>query len=126
MPHLLVQRLLQTCRTLAAASQPVASLELVEHLPVVRGSWNSTSGLTKQPPAQTMERQLASRSYASVVIGAGVRLLQQRLAIFEAAINAVHKTAPDAAIAAEPKANPPRRVAPRMSDFITCLTRESV
>ncbi len=78
-----------------------------------------------QTAAQTVERQQASRSYAFVVIGAGVRLLQQRLAIFEAAINAVHKATPDAAIAAEPKANPPRRVAPRMSDFITCLPREN-
>jgi hypothetical protein len=47
----------------------------------------------------TVERLLASRSYDCVVIGAGVRLPPQRLALFEAVINAVHKGAPGAAIA---------------------------
>ena len=47
----------------------------------------------------TVERQLASTRYDCVVIGAGVRLPPRRLAIFEAVINAVHKTAPGAAIA---------------------------
>ena len=47
----------------------------------------------------TVERQLASRSYDCVVIGAGVRLPPRRLAVFEAVINAVHKAAPGAAIA---------------------------
>ena len=56
-----------------------------------------------------------SRSYTCVVTGAGVRLPQQHLAI----LNAAHKAAPDATIAAEPRVNPPRRVVPRMSDFIT-------
>lgn len=45
------------------------------------------------------ERQLASASYACVVIGAGVRLPPRRLAVFEAVLNAVHKAAPAAAIA---------------------------
>jgi hypothetical protein len=49
--------------------------------------------------APTVERQLASKSYDCVVIGGGVRLPTQRLAIFEAVINAVHKAAPGAAIA---------------------------
>ena len=47
----------------------------------------------------TVERQLASTRYDCVVIGAGVRLPPRRLAIFEAVINAVHKTAPGAVIA---------------------------
>ena len=48
---------------------------------------------------QIVERRLASMSYDCVVIGAGVRLPPRRLAIFEKIINAVHKGAPDAAIA---------------------------
>jgi hypothetical protein len=48
---------------------------------------------------QTVERQLGSTSYACVVIGAGVRLPPRGLALFEGVINAVHRAAPDAAIA---------------------------
>lgn len=47
----------------------------------------------------SVERQLASKSYDCVVIGAGVRLPPRGLALFEAVINAVHKAAPGAAIA---------------------------
>ena len=47
----------------------------------------------------TVERQLASKGYDCVVIGAGVRLPSRGLALFEAVINAVHKAAPGAAIA---------------------------
>ena len=47
----------------------------------------------------TVERRLASKSYDCVVIGAGVRLPQNRLLVFEAVINAVHRAAPGAAIA---------------------------
>jgi hypothetical protein len=47
----------------------------------------------------TVERHLASTSYDCVVIGAGVRLPPQGLAIFEAVVNAVHRAAPAAAIA---------------------------
>ncbi len=46
-----------------------------------------------------VERQLASKSYDCVVIGAGVRLPPRGLALFEIVINAVHKAAPNAAIA---------------------------
>jgi hypothetical protein len=46
-----------------------------------------------------VERQLAATRYDCVVIGAGVRLPPLRLAVFEAVINAVHKAAPDTAIA---------------------------
>ena len=47
----------------------------------------------------TVERQLASKSYDCVVIGAGVRLPPRYLTLFEAVINAIHKSAPSAAIA---------------------------
>jgi hypothetical protein len=47
----------------------------------------------------TMERQLASRSYDCVVVGAGVRLPPRRLGVFEAVINALHRAAPGAVIA---------------------------
>ena len=49
--------------------------------------------------AQTVERHLASASYACVVIGAGVRLPPQSLAVFEAVLNAIHRAASAAAIA---------------------------
>ena len=48
---------------------------------------------------QTVERHLASANYACVVIGAGVRLPPQSLALFEAVVNAVRRAAPAAAIA---------------------------
>ena len=40
---------------------------------------------------QMVERHLASAKYACFVIGAGVRLPPQSLAVFEAVVNAVHK-----------------------------------
>jgi hypothetical protein len=46
-----------------------------------------------------LERQLASKRYDCVVIGAGVRLPARGLLLFEAIINIVHKGAPGAAIA---------------------------
>jgi len=48
---------------------------------------------------QTVERQLASANYNCVVIGAGVRLPPRHLVPFEAVINAIHRGAPEAAIA---------------------------
>ena len=47
----------------------------------------------------TVERHLAAANYGCVVIGAGVRLPPQGLALFEAVINAVHRAAPAATIA---------------------------
>jgi hypothetical protein len=47
----------------------------------------------------TVGRQLASKNYDCVVIGAGVRLPPWGLKIFESVVNAVHKGAPGAAIA---------------------------
>jgi len=49
--------------------------------------------------AQLVERQLADESYDCVVIGAGLRLPPRALLLFEAVINAVHRAAPNAAIA---------------------------
>ena len=40
----------------------------------------------------TLERQLASKSYGCVVIGAGVRLPPRRLRLFEVLVNAIHQT----------------------------------
>jgi hypothetical protein len=47
----------------------------------------------------TVERRLAGSHYDCVVIGAGVRLPPSRLALFEAVINAIHRGAPQTAIA---------------------------
>ena len=47
----------------------------------------------------TVERQLASKSYDCVVIGAGVRLPPRSLGVFEVVINAVRKAAPGTPIA---------------------------
>ncbi len=46
-----------------------------------------------------VERRLASGQYDCVVIGAGLRLPSNRLFLFEAVINAVRRSAPQAAIA---------------------------
>ena len=63
--------------------------------------WDADLGLIRpdETAGPTVERQLASQRYDCVVIGAGVRLPPRGLALFEAVINAVHKAAPDAAIA---------------------------
>src|ERR1035438_1483235 len=55
--------------------------------------WEADVGLIRpdETAGPTVERQLASKSYACVVIGAGVRLPPRSLALFEAVINAVHK-----------------------------------
>lgn len=47
----------------------------------------------------TVERQLSSKKYDCVVIGAAVRLPPRGLGFFEIVINAVQKTAPKASIA---------------------------
>ena len=46
-----------------------------------------------------VEKQLASATYDCVVIGGGLRLPPKSLPLFETVINAVHKAAPNAAIA---------------------------
>lgn len=47
----------------------------------------------------TIERRLASSRFDCVVVGAGVRLPAGRLKLFEAVVNAIHRAAPQAAIA---------------------------
>jgi hypothetical protein len=49
--------------------------------------------------APMLEKQLASATYDCVVIGGGLRLPPKSLELFEKVINAVHKAAPNAAIA---------------------------
>ena len=63
--------------------------------------WEADLGFIRpdETAGPTVERQLVSKSYDCVVIGAGVRLPPRGLALFEAVINAVHKAAPGAAIA---------------------------
>jgi hypothetical protein len=63
--------------------------------------WEGDVGFIRpdETAGPTVERQLASKSYDCVVIGAGVRLPPRGLPLFEAIINAVHKAAPGAAIA---------------------------
>ena len=46
-----------------------------------------------------VERQLGAATYDCVVIGAGLRLPPKNLLLFETVVNAVHKAAPNAAIA---------------------------
>jgi hypothetical protein len=47
----------------------------------------------------TVEHRLAGGHYDCVVIGAGIRLPPNRLALFEALVNAIHRAAPQTAIA---------------------------
>jgi len=63
--------------------------------------WEGDVGFIRpdETAGPTVERQLASKNYDCVVIGAGVRLPPTGLALFEVVINAVHKVAPGAAIA---------------------------
>jgi hypothetical protein len=55
------------------------------------------------PPDETagpmLEKQLNSASYDCVVIGGGLRLPPKSLLLFEKVVNAVHRAAPNAAIA---------------------------
>ena len=63
--------------------------------------WEGDIGFIRpdETAGPTVERQLASKSYDCVVIGAGVRLPPRGLVLFETVINAVHKAAPGVAIA---------------------------
>jgi len=63
--------------------------------------WEADMGFVRPDgnAGRTVEGHLASKNYDCVVIGAGVRLPPRHLGDFEATINAVHKGAPNAAIA---------------------------
>ena len=52
-----------------------------------------------EPGLVTLTAQLAKTSYDCVVIGGGLRMPPKSLLLFESVVNAVHKGAPDAAIA---------------------------
>jgi len=77
-----------------------AGIEVAMKQFAARG-WEADVGFIRpdESAGPTVERQLASKRYDCVVIGAGVRLPPRRLAFFEAVINAVHKAAPAATIA---------------------------
>jgi len=47
----------------------------------------------------TVQRRLVDGRYDCVVVGAGVRLPPRQLVLFEAVINAIHRAAPQTAIA---------------------------
>src|SRR5579862_3541331 len=63
--------------------------------------WDADLGMIRpdETAVPAVARQLASKNYDCVVIGAGVRLPPRGLTLFEAVINAVHKAAPGASIA---------------------------
>lgn len=68
---------------------------------MVDRGWEADACLIRpdQNASRAVERHLASKPYDCVVIGAGLRLPPKSLIIFEAVINAVHRTAPAATIA---------------------------
>jgi len=63
--------------------------------------WEADLGLIRpdETAVPAVVRQLASKSYDCVVVGAGVRLPPRGIMLFEAVINAIHKAAPGTAIA---------------------------
>ncbi|KOY01661.1 hypothetical protein [Pseudomonas nunensis] len=63
--------------------------------------WNADLLLVRpdNSAAVAVERQLLASRYECVVIGGGLRIPANSLLLFEMLINAVHKAAPDAAIA---------------------------
>ena len=63
--------------------------------------WESDVGFIRPDvtAGPTVESLLRSTNYNCVVIGGGVHLPPRNLALFEVVINAVRKSAPDAAIA---------------------------
>jgi hypothetical protein len=77
-----------------------AGLEVAMKQFAARG-WEADVGFIQpdETAGPTVERQLGSKRYDCVVVGGGVRLPPRRLAIFEAVINAIHKSAPGATIA---------------------------
>ena len=61
--------------------------------------WEADLGMIRpdETAGPEVERQVASKGYDCVVIGAGVRLPPRGLVLFETVINAIHKAAPAAA-----------------------------
>ena len=63
--------------------------------------WEADACLVRpdETAGPAVERHLAAGDYACVVIGAGIRLPRQGLQLFETILNAIHRAAPNAAIA---------------------------
>ncbi len=77
------------------AGVKVALADMAEH------GWQAEACFINpdETAAPVVERRVAEGRYDCVVIGAGVRLPPSRLVLFEALVNAIHRAAPDAAIA---------------------------
>ena len=73
----------------------------------------SVSSTPTRPRSRRFERCLAGDAYDCVVIGAGVRLPPNRLVLFEAVVNAIHRAAPRAAIAFNTRPDDSGAAAPR-------------
>jgi hypothetical protein len=54
---------------------------------------------TDETAVSTVERYLASNHFDCIVVGAGLRLPPNRTMLFEAVVNAIHRVAPQTAIA---------------------------
>ena len=63
--------------------------------------WHADSCLISpdETAVPMVQRRLADGHYDCVVIGAGVRLPPRQLVLFEAVVNAIHRAAPQTAIA---------------------------
>jgi hypothetical protein len=74
----------------------VVALQRIE-----RRGWHADLCLIKPDGTAgiAVERQLATKTYDCVVIGAGIRLPPQNFLLLEVIINVVHKAAPNASIA---------------------------
>jgi len=68
---------------------------------ITKRGWLAESCLINpdETAVSTVERRLGGEHYDCVVVGAGVRLPPNRLALFEAVVNAIHRNAPQTAIA---------------------------
>lgn len=75
---------------IAAGMQQMADRGWLADLCLVRPDDSAT---------EAIERQLATTSYDCVVIGGGIRIPPRSLLLFERVVNAVHRAAPNAAIA---------------------------
>ena len=82
--------------------------------------WEGEAGLffPDETAVPTVQEKLASKSYDCVVIGAGLRLPPRNLVLFESVVNAVHKAAPNAAIAFNTRPDDSADAAARAMKFI--------
>src|SRR5215469_9170209 len=68
---------------------------------IARRGWLAESCMINpdETAVSTVEHRLRGEHYDCVVIGAGVRLPPNRLALLEMVVNAIHRNAPQTAIA---------------------------